>query len=303
MRTHCLHAVGDRVPLPGGIESRVRDSRRRPIGVQSRLSRRLPCPLHLVAMPNVPLDGSNDEVETNGKANPPSSRACEFSEPKTPGSITSLVNRLSAGELLAQDRMFPIVYATLRAIARRHHRDQIPGGLGLTDLVHEAYLKLFGAPPGELGPAGDSRVPRQVVWQSRAHFFGAAARAMEQVIVNAARRERTRRRSIGSRVASEGSEGAERYLELDRLPAAQATGTQMLACGSTPIDLVLLSQALRDLEAQDESLAQLVRLRVYLGQSVETASELLGRSPRSVHRDWILARAWLLRRTKELGGP
>ncbi len=206
------------------------------------------------------------------------------------GKITQLVNKLSAGELLSRDDLFPVVYAELRGMARRrlqHEHDAVPA----TELVHQVYVKLFGG--GE---------QRNVRWESRAHFFGAAARAMEQLLIDAARRERTRKMRIGEQIGNgvvkgDGGGGSSNGFDLDAI----AGETQSEP--NTTIDVLRLAEALRELSVQDADLAELVRLRVYLGQTVEGVATTLNTSIRTVHRDWALARAWLLRRMKEVGGP
>lgn len=206
-----------------------------------------------------------------------------------PGTITRLVNKLSAGELLSRDDLFPIVYAELRGMARhrlQHEREAVPA----TELVHQVYVKLFG---------GSEQ--RNVRWESRAHFFGAAARAMEQLLIDAARRERTRKSRIGEQVGSGKIQGGNNGVgtgngfDLDALAGATDTGA------TAKVDVLILAEALRELSAQDADLAELVRLRVYLGQTVEGVATTLNTSVRTVHRDWALARAWLLRRMKCMG--
>ncbi len=208
-----------------------------------------------------------------------------------PGTITRLVNKLSAGELLSRDDLFPLVYAELRGMARhrlQHEQEAVPA----TELVHQVYVKLFG---------GSEQ--RNVRWESRAHFFGAAARAMEQLLIDAARRQRTRKIRIGEQVDGTSANGSgqdgkatQNGFNLDALAGLTHRGP------GDPVDVLRLAAALRELSEQDADLAELVRLRVYLGQTVEGVATTLNTSVRTVHRDWAMARAWLLRRMREREG-
>lgn len=203
------------------------------------------------------------------------------------GTITSLVNRLSAGELLSRDDMFPVIYAELRGMARHRlrygHYEGTP-----TDLVNMVYVKLFG---GSRTDAGD--VVSSGRWENRAHFFGAAARAMEHLLVDDARRKRVRRKHLGSRVQG----GATADFSLDAEPRRPMR--------PPPVNVELLAAALKELEAQDSHLAEVVRLRIFLGHDVETVAQILQQSVRTVQRDLAIARAWLQRRLRQLGleGP
>ena len=184
--------------------------------------------------------------------------------------LTRLMNAAADGSPDAAAALLEAVYAELRRMAsarmageRREHT------LQPTALVHEAYLRLAGDGAGggaDAAPAG---------WDSRAHFFGAAAKAMQRILVEHARARGRAKRGGGAR-----------RLPLDVLDLAEASD----------LDTVLaVQQAVERLEARDPRLAEIVRLRFYAGLSEAEVSAALGLSERTVRRDWALARAWLLR--------
>src|SRR5262245_36100426 len=164
------------------------------------------------------------------------------------------------GEAQAAAERLPKANTKLRRLAGALP-GQLPPGQTLTPtaLVHEAYLKLVGdQDPG---------------WEGRRHFFGAAARAMRQILVEQARRKGSRKR---------GGDG--RRLEL----------TEGLAVIEPPADDVLaLDEAIRGLQAEDPRLAEIVELRYYTGLSVEETAGVVGLSVSTVTREWRFARAWL----------
>jgi RNA polymerase sigma factor (TIGR02999 family) len=164
------------------------------------------------------------------------------------------------------DELLPEVYAELRHLAAALSRKLQPGQtLQPTALVHEAYLRLV-----------KSRDPG---WEGRRHFFGAAAQAMREILIEQARRKDSRKRGGGARRV-ELSEG----LALIEPPAD---------------DLLALDEAIEQLRAEKPHLAEVVLLRYYTGLSVEATADVIGRSISSVTRDWRFARAWLAGR---LGG-
>lgn len=174
---------------------------------------------------------------------------------------------------LASDRLLPILYDELRALAasrlRRLPRDAA-ATLQPTALVHEAYCKLVR--------------DDQVSWSGRGHFFGAAAQAMRDILVDRARRRSARRHGGGR----------------DRL--ALDTGVLgVVSTGRTPDeDLLALDEALTRLCALDERQGRVVMLMYYAGLTHERIAEMLGVSVRTVERDWRFARAWL---AAEMRGP
>ncbi len=176
--------------------------------------------------------------------------------------VTQALQALSAGDRAALDGLMPAIYARLREQADRALRHERPDHtLSPTALVHEAYLKLV-------------RLDR-MVWQDRAHFFGACANEMRRILVSHARQRRAGKRGAGAT-----------HLPLDNaLDAAQ----------SRPDDLVALDEALEQLRLIDERQARIVECRFFGGMSVEETAAALEISPATVKRDWTLARAWLNR--------
>jgi RNA polymerase sigma-70 factor (ECF subfamily) len=176
--------------------------------------------------------------------------------------VTAL-SRPGSLDLCTTDEVFPLVYEELKRLADHHLAgEQDARTLQPTALVHEAYLRLVHAPG--------------CAWQSRAHFFGAAARAIRRILIDRARaRGRLRR---GDR---------ERPLPLD---AARFVGA-----GEPSFDLLALDEALERLAAIDAEQAQVVELRFFGGLSLEETAVALGVSPSTVARAWRLARLWLHR--------
>jgi RNA polymerase sigma factor (TIGR02999 family) len=176
------------------------------------------------------------------------------------GEVTRLLSAAQSGDREAFDRAYDLVYGELRRIAhgqlRRGGRDPT---LSTTALVHEAYLKLL---PHSDAPMAD-----------RQHFFALAARAMRQILVDAARRRQADKRG-----------GAELRVDAEDvdLPVAQRAA-----------EFIAIDEALERLETLDEPLARLVELRFFVGLSVQELAELLGVSERTVGREWRRARAFL----------
>ena len=163
-------------------------------------------------------------------------------------------------ELLAAAELLPTLYAELRHLAGALSARLPPGQtLQPTALVHEAYLKLVrDQDPG---------------WEGRRHFFGAAAQAMREILIDQARRKASvKHGGHGQRV--ELTEG----LALIEPPAA---------------DLLALDEAIQHLQAEEPRLGEIVTLRYYAGLSVEETAEVVGRSERTIKREWRQARAWL----------
>ena len=176
--------------------------------------------------------------------------------------VTDLLLSWRHGDPAALDRLLPLVYDELRRIAARHLRRERAGhSLQPTGLVHEAYLRLVGAP----GPE----------WQDRAHFFGVSARLMRQILVDHAR----------ARGAAKRGGAARRVTLTDHVePAVERD-----------LDLLALDEALRRLEEMDPVQGRVVELRYFTGLSIEETAEVLGKSPATVNREWRMARAWLRR--------
>lgn len=169
----------------------------------------------------------------------------------------------------AMERLAPLLYDELRALARSHlNRERQDHTLQATALVHEAYLRLLGAD--------------QPPWNDRTHFFRAAAEAMRRILVEHAR-ARGRIKRGGDRVRVELRES--------------------LIGGGHDLDEVLaLDDAFRRLDEQDPRAADVVRLRYFAGLSVADTATALGVSERTVKRDWALARAWLFQELRDADG-
>jgi RNA polymerase sigma factor (TIGR02999 family) len=173
---------------------------------------------------------------------------------------------MDAGDPRAADELLPLVYDELRKLAAARMAQEKPGQtLQATALVHEAWLRL----------AGDDA---QKVWNSRGHFFGAAAEAMRRILVEAARRK--------SRIRHGG--------ELERV---SVEGVEIAA--PIPEDrLVRVSEALDELEREAPEAAQIVKLRYFAGLTQEQVAETMNLSLRTAERHWTWAKAWLFRRMK-----
>lgn len=181
-----------------------------------------------------------------------------------PLSVTVLLDRISAGDQSAADRLIPMVYEELRVLARAHLNAEHDGGgatLSPTGLVHEAYLKLVGG--------------ADIAWENRRHFFGSAARAMRQVLVDRARRHRDLKH--GGRI------------EHTALDADQ------LGVEPGPTETLALDKALVELEGRDPRQAEIVMLRFFAGLSIEQTAEAMDLSPATVKNEWAYARARLRR--------
>jgi RNA polymerase sigma factor (TIGR02999 family) len=181
-------------------------------------------------------------------------------DPSPAGRVSRILAAASEGEAKAAEELLPLVYDELRALARRQLAAEPRGQtLQATALVHEAYLRLVKSDP--------------VDWEGRRHFFGAAAQAMRRILIERARR----------RAAAKHGGGRDR-ITLDDIGAAQ---------GTAPIDLLALHEALARLERRDPRMGEIVMLRFFAGLGVEETAAALGLSPRTVKRDWAVARAWL----------
>jgi RNA polymerase sigma factor (TIGR02999 family) len=180
------------------------------------------------------------------------------------GEVTELLGAWSAGDPSAFDRLLPLIYRELHAIASRARRRESPGAtLQTTALVHEAYLRLVHQDRAH--------------WQNRAQFYSVAAQAMRRILVDQARR-----RSADKR-------GGERPAQLmEGFDVPEGTDAEVLA----------VDEALHDLEAFDPDLARLVNLRFFAGLTADETATVLGIAPAAIQREWVCARAWLQR---ELG--
>jgi len=177
--------------------------------------------------------------------------------------VTQLLARAQAGDREATNELFPLVYDELRQLADRYLSAEARGQtLQPTALVHEAYLRLVG--PADTG------------WENRAHFFGAAARAIRRILIDRARARGRRKRGSG-----------ERPLPLEAAESAAVAGPDL--------DVLALDEALQRLAVVDAQTAQVVELRFFGGLGVDEIAATLGVSPATVSREWAFARAWLHR--------
>jgi RNA polymerase sigma factor (TIGR02999 family) len=177
--------------------------------------------------------------------------------------VTRILSAVENGEPQAAEQLLPLVYDELRRLAAQRLAREKPGQtLQATALVHEAYLRLV-----------DTEAVRR--WDSRGHFFAAAAEAMRRILVEQARRR--------GRVRHGG--GLRRVDLLDEAAAGPPDDEQIL----------LLDEALTRLAAVRPQAAELVKLRFFSGLSAEEAAPLVGLAPRSARRLWAFARAWLRR--------
>jgi RNA polymerase sigma factor (TIGR02999 family) len=173
--------------------------------------------------------------------------------------VTQLLHAWGKGDEAARDELIPLVYDTLRRIARHQLRGERAGHtLETTALINEAYLKL---------------VEQSVSWQSRAHFFGIAARLMRQLLVDYARaRQRLKRGG-----------------DLQQISLTDAAGIAQ----DQAVDLLALDDALQILTEVDPQSSRIVELRFFGGLTIEETAQVMGISTPTVERGWRAARAWL----------
>jgi RNA polymerase sigma factor (TIGR02999 family) len=184
-----------------------------------------------------------------------------------PGDVTGLLHKWSAGDGAAGDQIAELLYADLRRQARNYLRREREGhSLRSVELVNEAYLRLV-----------DQKNAR---WQDRAHFFGVCGKIMRQILVDHARTRLRNKRGGGAPVLvlNESIDVADR----------------------DSFELIALDDALNALARLDPQQSRIVELRFFAGLSIDETAEALGISKSTVNRDWVTARAWLLR---ELGPP
>jgi RNA polymerase sigma factor (TIGR02999 family) len=180
--------------------------------------------------------------------------------------VTQILSAIEQGDARAADQLFPLVYDALRKLAAAKLAHEAPGQtLQPTALVHEAYLKLV-----------ESKAQQ---WNSRGHFFAAAAESMRRILVDHARKKQSVKH------------GAGRIRE--PLDEAKAIAPEV---GE---DLVALDEALEQLAARDTEAAELVKLRFFAGLTSAQAAEVLGISPRTADRAWVFARTFLLAEMKK----
>ena len=174
--------------------------------------------------------------------------------------VTRILNAIERGDARATDELLPLVYEELRLLAAQKLSHETPGQtLQATALVHEAYLRLVGDEPQS--------------WENRGHFFAAAAEAMRRILVDGARHKQARKR------------GGDR----ERVPLDGNGVTDRAA----PEEIVALDDALVRLAAQDPQAAEIVKLHLFAGLSIDQAAQAIGVSRATAYRQWTYARAWL----------
>jgi len=176
--------------------------------------------------------------------------------------ITLLLVDWSKGDEVALEQLMPLVYDELRRMARRYMRRQPSGHtFQTTELIHEAYLKI-------------AQQDKQN-WQTRAHFFGVAAKAMRHILVDYARSKSSGKRG-----------GLAQKVTLEE---------NLIASAEHPEEIVLLDNALKQLAVLDERKSRVVEMKFFAGLNIEEIAEVLKISPETVKRDWRFSRNWLLR--------
>jgi RNA polymerase sigma factor (TIGR02999 family) len=175
--------------------------------------------------------------------------------------LTQILSSIEQGDPQAAAQLLPLVYEELRALAAQRFAQEKPGQtLQATALVHEAYLRVV------IG----NESPR---WESRRHFYAAAAEAMRRILIDRARNKRTLKRG-----------GGWRRLHLDEIaPVIE----------QAPDDLLALDEVLAKLALEDQACAELVKLRVFTGLTLGEAADTLGIPRRTADRIWAFARSWL----------
>jgi RNA polymerase sigma factor (TIGR02999 family) len=176
--------------------------------------------------------------------------------------VTQILSQIESGDPTAAEQLLPLVYDELRKLAAQKLSHEKPGQtLQATALVHEAFLRLVD-------------VKEAQHWDSRRHFFAAAAEAMRRILIEGARRKAQDKRGAG----------------LNRIGLSDAEPINSI----TPEQLLVVDDALAQLEVQSADVAAIFKLRYYMGCSVEEAAEIVGVSRATAYRHWTFARAWLL---------
>jgi RNA polymerase sigma factor (TIGR02999 family) len=180
--------------------------------------------------------------------------------------VTRILSAIEQGDPHAAEQLLPLVYDELRKLAAQKLAQEKPGQtLQATALVHEAYLRLVASPERQSGEP-------EPHWNSRGHFFAAAAEAMRRILVDNARQKKAQKRG-----------GQRSRVALDNADVAAAPADDLLA----------LDEALEKLSHHDPAAGKLVQLRYFAGLSVEQAAQVLGISTATAYRHWTFARAWL----------
>ncbi len=180
--------------------------------------------------------------------------------------VTRILEAIQKGDPQAPEQLLPLVYDELRKLASHRMAGESAGHtLQATALVHEAWLRLVGS--------------NQQGFENRAHFFAAAAEAMRRILVDHARRKQSLKRGSGV-IHEEFDESA-------------------IVLSAPPDELLAIHEALDTLAQEDPSAAELVKLRYFVGMTMEEAASAMGMAPRSVERLWTYARVWLKREIRK----
>jgi RNA polymerase sigma factor (TIGR02999 family) len=181
--------------------------------------------------------------------------------------VTRILSAIEHGDPQAAEQLLPLVYDELRKLAAEKLAQEKPGQtLQATALVHEAYLRLVD-------------VEKSQHWNSRGHFFAAAAEAMRRILVENMRQKRTLKRG-----------GGRDRIDLDQVDVPMPESDDAL---------LVIDEALTRLAAERPAIAGLVKLRFFVGLSTEEAAAALGISPATAYRQWAFAQAWLANAVSE----
>jgi RNA polymerase sigma factor (TIGR02999 family) len=180
--------------------------------------------------------------------------------------VTRILAAINQGDPQAASQLLPLVYDELRKLAAQKLAHEKPGQtLQPTALVHEAYMRLVASPQGER--------QEEPSWDSRGHFFAAAAEAMRRILVESARRKKRVKHG-----------GGRHRVDIDDRDVPVPT---------PPDEIIALDEALTRLAAEDPEAAKVVQLHFFAGQSIEEIAKVLGISRATAYRQWSYARAWL----------
>jgi RNA polymerase sigma factor (TIGR02999 family) len=191
--------------------------------------------------------------------------------------VTRILSAIEQGDPQAAEQLLPLVYDELRKLATQKLAQEKPGQtLQATALVHEAYVRL-------IGPASAAATGTDPQWNSRGHFIAAAAEAMRRILIENARRKKTEKLGGGRK----------------RIDFSQAEPITQ----ADPDAILDLDEALTILAAEDPVAAQVAKLRIFAGLSIEDAAQALSISRASAYRQWAYARAWLQARFRDERRP
>ncbi|MEX2168051.1 MAG: sigma-70 family RNA polymerase sigma factor [Pirellulales bacterium] len=203
--------------------------------------------------------------------------------------VTYILSRIERGDPSAPEQLLLLVYQELRKLASFKLAQEKPGQtLQATALVHEAYLRLVGntSPPGAVSGSDAHERSREAFgshWNSRGHFFAAAAEAMRRILVDHARKKHAEKRG-----------GPRRRMSLTDAVAPESL---------PPLELLALDEAIDRLSQEHPQHAELVKLRFFAGLTMDDAASSLGISLATAKRHWVFARSWLFGQLDEQARP